>query len=79
MFHYFSREENKTNLICCQGEYEAAFDLFDERIAKIAKENQGALLDIIDASSLLFRLELEGWSVNFNFCLKFLFRQSLKT
>ncbi len=42
-----------------KGEYQGAFDLFDSEIGPRAQKS-GAMLDIVDACSLLYRLELEG-------------------
>ena len=41
-----------------KGNYEAALTLFDQEIYKRSKSNQ--MLDIVDAASLLSRLEMEG-------------------
>uniref|UniRef100_A0A8C9SW89 Tetratricopeptide repeat protein 38 n=1 Tax=Scleropages formosus TaxID=113540 RepID=A0A8C9SW89_SCLFO len=45
-----------------KGEYEAALEIYDEQIAR-RFVSSGAMLDIVDACSLLYRLELEGVSV----------------
>lgn len=44
-----------------KGEYESALDIFDEEVSKRMKS--GAMLDVVDATSLLYRLELEGCNV----------------
>ncbi|XP_067123043.1 LOW QUALITY PROTEIN: tetratricopeptide repeat protein 38-like [Centruroides vittatus] len=44
-----------------KGEYEAAFDIFDREMSK--RMQSGAMLDIVDVTSLLYRLELEGCNV----------------
>lgn len=44
-----------------KGEYEAAFDIFDQEMSKRMKS--GAMLDVVDVTSLLYRLELEGCDV----------------
>ncbi|XP_023215212.1 tetratricopeptide repeat protein 38-like, partial [Centruroides sculpturatus] len=44
-----------------KGEYELAFDIFDREISKRMKA--GTMLNIVDATSLLYRLELEGCNV----------------
>ncbi|XP_037110917.1 tetratricopeptide repeat protein 38 isoform X2 [Syngnathus acus] len=42
-----------------KGQYEAALQIFDSQIFKRCKAN-GSMLDIVDGSSLLSRLEMEG-------------------
>ncbi|KAM9815877.1 tetratricopeptide repeat protein 38 isoform X2 [Syngnathus typhle] len=42
-----------------KGQYEAALQIFDSQILKRCKAN-GSMLDIVDGSSLLSRLEMEG-------------------
>ena len=42
-----------------QGEYQGAFDIFDNECAPRANKS-GAMLDIVDVCSLLYRLEMEG-------------------
>ncbi|XP_076371129.1 tetratricopeptide repeat protein 38-like isoform X2 [Tachypleus tridentatus] len=55
-----------------KGEFEAALDIFDTQVGK--RVHSGSLLDIIDANSLLYRLELEGaqvkdkWQEVFEIC-----------
>uniref|UniRef100_A0A2C9JUD5 Tetratricopeptide repeat protein 38 n=2 Tax=Biomphalaria glabrata TaxID=6526 RepID=A0A2C9JUD5_BIOGL len=44
------------------GDYETALSLFDEEVTKRAISS-GAMLDIVDICSLLYRLQLEGVSV----------------
>ncbi|XP_077990624.1 tetratricopeptide repeat protein 38-like [Glandiceps talaboti] len=44
-----------------KGDYSAALDIFDTEISKRA--HSGALLDIVDACSFLFRIEMEGVDV----------------
>ncbi|KAB5574786.1 hypothetical protein PHYPO_G00213090 [Pangasianodon hypophthalmus] len=45
-----------------KGDYEAALKIFDEQLSRRCV-NSGAMLDIVDTCSLLYRLELEGVSV----------------
>ncbi|XP_057691674.1 tetratricopeptide repeat protein 38 [Corythoichthys intestinalis] len=45
-----------------KGQYEAALQIFDSQLFKRCKTS-GSMLDIVDASSLLTRLEMEGVSV----------------
>ncbi|KAK7151885.1 hypothetical protein R3I94_008274 [Phoxinus phoxinus] len=45
-----------------KGNYEAALDIFDEQVY-LRCVKSGAMLDTVDACSLLYRLELEGVSV----------------
>ncbi|MCI4379092.1 hypothetical protein PGIGA_G00223910 [Pangasianodon gigas] len=45
-----------------KGDYEAALKIFDEQLSR-GCVNSGAMLDIVDTCSLLYRLELEGVSV----------------
>ncbi|KAJ8002903.1 hypothetical protein DPEC_G00163790 [Dallia pectoralis] len=42
-----------------KGEYEAALNIFDSQVSRRGKAS-GAMLDIVDACSLLYRLEMEG-------------------
>ncbi|XP_046841168.1 tetratricopeptide repeat protein 38-like [Xenia sp. Carnegie-2017] len=42
-------------------EYETAIDIYDQQVSKRCKS--GAMLDLVDGSSLLYRLELEGVNV----------------
>uniref|UniRef100_A0A671SD30 Tetratricopeptide repeat protein 38 n=1 Tax=Sinocyclocheilus anshuiensis TaxID=1608454 RepID=A0A671SD30_9TELE len=44
-----------------KGNYEAALKIFDEQVSALVKS--GAMLDVVDSCSLLYRLELEGVSV----------------
>ncbi|XP_031563216.1 tetratricopeptide repeat protein 38-like isoform X2 [Actinia tenebrosa] len=44
-----------------KGEYEAALGVFDSQVGQRVKS--GAMLDMVDASSLLYRLEMEGVDV----------------
>ncbi|GAB6023804.1 Tetratricopeptide repeat protein 38, variant 3 [Chamberlinius hualienensis] len=44
-----------------KGQYEAALTIFDQQIEQRSKS--GALLDLVDAISMLYRLELEGVNV----------------
>ncbi|GAA6090723.1 tetratricopeptide repeat protein 38 isoform X2 [Tachysurus ichikawai] len=44
------------------GDYEAALKIFDEQVSHRCV-NSGAMLDTVDACSLLYRLEMEGVSV----------------
>ncbi|CAG5126771.1 unnamed protein product, partial [Candidula unifasciata] len=44
------------------GDYESALSLFDKQISRRA-EKSGAMLDMVDVCSLLFRLEMEGIDV----------------
>ncbi|XP_003745106.1 tetratricopeptide repeat protein 38 [Galendromus occidentalis] len=57
-----------------KGESEAALDLFDSEIGERSKS--GAMLDYVDAASLLYRLELEG--VNVDDKWKILFEETEK-
>lgn len=41
-----------------KGEYEAALGVYDSQVGQRVKS--GAMLDMVDASSLLYRLEMEG-------------------
>ena len=41
-----------------QGEKEAALDIYDKEVKQRYKS--GAMLDLVDAASLLYRLQLEG-------------------
>nr|XP_006820357.1 PREDICTED: tetratricopeptide repeat protein 38-like [Saccoglossus kowalevskii] len=41
-----------------KGEYTKALDIYDSEIGK--RVHSGALLDIVDACSMLFRLQMEG-------------------
>uniref|UniRef100_T1IQF3 Innexin n=1 Tax=Strigamia maritima TaxID=126957 RepID=T1IQF3_STRMM len=56
-----------------KGEYQAALDIYDTEIEKDA--HSGALLDIVDMTSLLYRLQLEGvnvgkrWEEAYNICV----------
>ncbi|TRY53880.1 hypothetical protein DNTS_035627 [Danionella cerebrum] len=45
-----------------KGNYEAALKIFDEQVSQRCVKS-GAMLDVVDACSLLYRLELEGVSV----------------
>lgn len=45
-----------------KGNYEAALKIFDEQVSQRCVKS-GAMLDIVDSCSLLYRLELEGVSV----------------
>ncbi|KAL4612798.1 tetratricopeptide repeat protein 38 isoform X1 [Arapaima gigas] len=45
-----------------KGEYEAALGIYDSQVACRCRSS-GAMLDIVDACSLLYRLQLEGVSV----------------
>jgi len=45
-----------------KGEYQGAFDIYDSQVGVRANKS-GAMLDIVDACSLLFRLEMEGQNV----------------
>ncbi|KAM9853913.1 tetratricopeptide repeat protein 38 [Aulostomus maculatus] len=45
-----------------KGQYEAALQIFDSQILRRCKVS-GSMLDTVDASSLLYRLEMEGVSV----------------
>lgn len=55
------------------GEYEAALNIYDAEIESNASKS-GAMLDIVDMTSLLYRLELEGvnvdarWKTAFRLC-----------
>jgi len=55
------------------GEYEAALDIYDNEI--IRRAHSSAMLDIVDTTSLLYRLELEGvdvgkrWEEAYQICL----------
>ncbi|XP_019896126.2 tetratricopeptide repeat protein 38 isoform X4 [Esox lucius] len=42
-----------------KGEHEAALNIFDSQVSRRGKAS-GAMLDIVDACSLLYRLEMEG-------------------
>uniref|UniRef100_A0A667ZGN1 Tetratricopeptide repeat protein 38 n=1 Tax=Myripristis murdjan TaxID=586833 RepID=A0A667ZGN1_9TELE len=42
-----------------KGQYEAALKIFDSQISRQLKAS-GSMLDVVDASSLLYRLEMEG-------------------
>uniref|UniRef100_A0A8C2I340 Tetratricopeptide repeat domain 38 n=1 Tax=Cyprinus carpio TaxID=7962 RepID=A0A8C2I340_CYPCA len=44
------------------GNYEAALKIFDEQVSRRSVKS-GAMLDVVDSCSLLYRLELEGVSV----------------
>lgn len=44
-----------------KGEYQAAVDIYDEEVGK--RCHSGAMLDLVDASSLLYRLQMEGVDV----------------
>ncbi|KAK2548284.1 Tetratricopeptide repeat protein 38 [Acropora cervicornis] len=44
-----------------KGEHQAALDIFDEEVGK--RCHSGAMLDLVDASSLLYRLQMEGVDV----------------
>lgn len=44
-----------------KGEHRAALDIYDEEIGK--RCHSGAMLDLVDASSLLYRLQMEGIDV----------------
>lgn len=44
-----------------KGEHQAAVDIYDEEIGK--RCHSGAMLDLVDASSLLYRLKMEGVDV----------------
>lgn len=41
------------------GQYEAALEIFDSQVFRLCKSS-GAMLDIVDACSMLYRLEMEG-------------------
>ncbi|MEQ2192780.1 Tetratricopeptide repeat protein 38, partial [Xenoophorus captivus] len=41
-------------------QYEAALQIYDSQVFKRSKAS-GAMLDIVDACSMLCRLEMEGW------------------
>ncbi|KAK3724236.1 hypothetical protein QZH41_011720 [Actinostola sp. cb2023] len=43
------------------GEYDAAVDIYDSQVGQRVKS--GAMLDLVDASSLLYRLQLEGVAI----------------
>ncbi|PVD31803.1 hypothetical protein C0Q70_07221 [Pomacea canaliculata] len=45
-----------------KGEYQAALDILDTQV-KVRASKSGALLDIVDSSSLLFRLQMEGVNI----------------
>ncbi|XP_026887474.2 tetratricopeptide repeat protein 38 isoform X2 [Electrophorus electricus] len=45
-----------------KGEYEEALRIFDEQVFRRCRQS-GAMLDIVDTCSLLYRLEMEGVSV----------------
>uniref|UniRef100_A0A9J7X8K5 Tetratricopeptide repeat protein 38 n=1 Tax=Cyprinus carpio carpio TaxID=630221 RepID=A0A9J7X8K5_CYPCA len=45
-----------------KGNYEAALKIFDEQVSRRSVKS-GAMLDVVDSCSLLYRLELEGVSV----------------
>ncbi|XP_062860852.1 tetratricopeptide repeat protein 38 isoform X1 [Trichomycterus rosablanca] len=45
-----------------KGEYDAALKIFDEQVSRRCVKS-GAMLDTVDACSLLYRLEMEGVSV----------------
>ncbi|XP_027035594.1 tetratricopeptide repeat protein 38-like isoform X2 [Pocillopora damicornis] len=45
-----------------KGEHQAAVDIYDEEVGK--RCHSGAMLDLVDASSLLYRLQMEGVNVN---------------
>ncbi|RXN24713.1 tetratricopeptide repeat 38 [Labeo rohita] len=45
-----------------KGNYEAALKIFDEQVSRRCLKS-GAMLDVVDACSMLYRLELEGVSV----------------
>ncbi|XP_030646868.1 tetratricopeptide repeat protein 38 [Chanos chanos] len=45
-----------------KGEYEAALKIFDEQVSRRCLKS-GAMLDTVDACSLLYRLEMEGVNV----------------
>ncbi|XP_076841851.1 tetratricopeptide repeat protein 38 [Brachyhypopomus gauderio] len=45
-----------------KGEYEEALKIFDEQVSRRCRQS-GAMLDTVDACSLLYRLEMEGVSV----------------
>ncbi|XP_028415798.1 tetratricopeptide repeat protein 38-like [Dendronephthya gigantea] len=45
-----------------KGEHEAAIGIYDEQVFQRGKS--GAMLDMVDGSSLLYRLQLEGINVN---------------
>lgn len=51
-----------------QGESEAALDIFDTEVSERMKS--GAMLDIVDSTSLLYRLELAGMFVKHFYKLK---------
>uniref|UniRef100_A0A4W4EZM9 Tetratricopeptide repeat protein 38 n=1 Tax=Electrophorus electricus TaxID=8005 RepID=A0A4W4EZM9_ELEEL len=46
-----------------KGEYEEALRIFDEQVSDQIMKSSGAMLDIVDTCSLLYRLEMEGVSV----------------
>ncbi|XP_066541751.1 tetratricopeptide repeat protein 38 isoform X2 [Hoplias malabaricus] len=45
-----------------KGEYEAALKIYDEQISRRSVKS-GAMLDVVDACSMLYRLDMEGVSV----------------
>lgn len=51
-----------------QGESEAALDIFDSQVSERMKS--GAMLDIVDSTSLLYRLELAGKSMQLDYVHK---------
>ncbi|XP_069759698.1 tetratricopeptide repeat protein 38 [Narcine bancroftii] len=46
-----------------KGEYEAAFSIYDDHISKSCSTS-GSMLDIVDSSAMLFRLQMEGINVD---------------
>ncbi|KXJ23457.1 tetratricopeptide repeat protein 38 [Exaiptasia diaphana] len=44
-----------------KGEYDAAVDVYDSQVGQRVKS--GAMLDLVDASSLLYRLQMEGVAI----------------
>ncbi|XP_077990427.1 tetratricopeptide repeat protein 38-like isoform X2 [Glandiceps talaboti] len=46
-----------------KGDYETALTMYDDKLSKLLHEEHVATVDITDAASLLYRLELEGVNV----------------
>lgn len=50
---------SKINIL--QGDHDQALALFDHEVS-VRAANSGAMLDVVDVCSLLYRLQMEGWS-----------------